>query len=65
MEEYFVRLSWEIVRACQYHLTLSKIFSPIEIASGGDAKSEDKVKDSPIDGVIKCCDAWKKCYQDV
>ena len=74
MEDYFNRLSWEIVRACQYHLPLEIIFAPIgerpltasmSKFSRSFSQDADKSKESPIEKVIKCCEKWKKCYNDV
>ena len=66
MTEVCVRVSWEVTRACQVHLPLDDLFSPITKASSAKA-SEGNGKDSLllVESAIKCCKEWRTCYVEV
>lgn len=80
MENYFVRLSWDIVRACQYHIPLADIFamaSPedankaeiknknVLVRTNTSKKADSETAKFPIDGILLFCDSWKNNYRQV
>lgn len=66
MTEVCVRVSWEVTRACQVHLPLDDLFSPITKAAGTKASgSNGKDSLSLVESAIKCCKEWRMCYVEV
>lgn len=66
MTEVCVRVSWEVTRACQVHLPLDDLFSPITKgastkASGGNGKDSLSL----VESAIKCCKEWRTCYVEL
>ncbi|MPC11959.1 Dynein heavy chain 2, axonemal [Portunus trituberculatus] len=66
MTEVCVRVSWEVTRACQVHLPLDDLFSPITKGAGAKASGGNgKDSLSLVESAIKCCKEWRMCYVEL
>lgn len=65
MTEVCVRVSWEVTRACQVHLPLDDLFSPITKSPSTKGSAGGKDSLSLVESAIRCCKEWRTCYMEV